>query len=148
MLAVLGRKPAELTKPASQRHTSDRGLSIAVDQLMPSADKAQAAYPSMGRAVKKPPEVSFERPRVHIGNLSEAVEVKGLVQIGAQPRNGAGEPRWQGSRSFRSCSDRPITRELRAGHDLDASNIGPPPREQYCTFLSGNERDVASRIAE
>ena len=40
MFAVLGREPAELTKPSGQRDTGDRRLSIAVDQLLPSADKA------------------------------------------------------------------------------------------------------------
>ena len=78
MFAVLGREPAELTKSARQRDTGNRFFSIAVDQLLPSADKPQAAYPSMRRGVEEPAKVSFERARVDISNLREVVEVNAV----------------------------------------------------------------------
>src|SRR5262249_55401825 len=151
MLAVLGREPAELTKPAGQRNTGNRRFAMAVGQLLPSADKPQAAYPSMGRAVEEHAEVSFERSRVHIGNWREAVAANRLVQMGAHPRERTSEPRRQGNRGFtpRSyhsgrliahASGRPLTGRLR--------HIGTPPDEQDYIFLSGNEQDVAPRIAK
>jgi hypothetical protein len=123
MFAVLGREPAELTKSARQRDTGNRFFSIAVDQLLPSADKPQAAYPSMRRGVEEPAKVSFERARVDISNLRELVEMNGFVQVGSQPRKRTGEARWQGGRRFRARSDR-LSQGSQAGHGLDASDIG------------------------
>ena len=67
--------------------------------------------------------MSFERARVDISNLREVVEVNGLVQVGSQPRERTGEPRWQGGRRFRPRSDR-LSQEFQAGHGLDVSDIG------------------------